>query len=79
MPAKDHAGVLGQVAQILSSQSISIEALIQKEPAAGSTEVPVVILTNRTDEGAMQRAIEQIESFEGIVDKISMIRVESAN
>ncbi len=76
--AKDHAGVLSKVTQILSSYDISVEALIQKEATPHTEEVPVVIITNRTNEQAMLDAIEQIEQFEGTVGAVAMIRVENA-
>ena len=77
MSALDKPGVLSRVAQILSDDGISIEALIQKEPADGANLVPVIILTNRTIEGKLSAAVSRIEGLEGIVGDVTRIRVES--
>lgn len=77
MSAIDKPGVLSQVAQILSAAGISIEALIQKEPADGDSLVPLIILTSRTKEGTLSAAVAEIEILETIVGDITRIRVES--
>ena len=65
------------MAQILRDDGISIEALIQKEPADGANLVPMIILTNRTIEGKLSAAVSRIEGLEGIVGDVTRIRVES--
>ena len=77
MAAVDKPGVLSKVAQILSDGGISIEALIQKEPADGANLVPMIILTNRTIEAKLSAAVSQIEGLESIVGEVTRIRVES--
>jgi homoserine dehydrogenase len=77
MAAVDKPGVLSKVAQILSDGGISIEALIQKEPADGANLVPMIILTNRTVEAKLSAAVTQIEGLESIVGEVTRIRVES--
>ncbi|WP_232787469.1 homoserine dehydrogenase [Spongiibacter nanhainus] len=77
MSAVDRPGVLSKVAQILSDDGISIEALIQKEPAEGQNLVPMIILTNRTVEGKLSAAVSRIEGLESIVGEVTRIRVES--
>lgn len=76
MSALDRPGVLSQVTQILSDAGISIEALIQKQPWQGESEVPVILLTNKVIERDMNRAIEQIEQLDTISGRLIKIRVE---
>ena len=75
--AHDKPGVLSRIAQILSDLGISIEALIQKEPAADQDHVPVIILTNRTQERLIASAIAQIEALDSIEGEVVRIRSES--
>lgn len=77
MSAVDRPGVLSKVAQILSDDGISIEALIQKEPAEDQNLVPMIILTNRTVESKLSAAVGRIEGLESIVGEVIRIRVES--
>ena len=77
MTAEDKPGVLSDVASICSRAGVSIEALIQKEPAEGQTRVPVMILTNRTREGELNRVVREIEALDSIEGNITRIRVEA--
>ncbi|BAZ94414.1 homoserine dehydrogenase [Thiohalobacter thiocyanaticus] len=74
--AQDKPGVLSDVTRILAQRAISIEAILQKEPVEGATRVPVIILTHRVTEGAMNEAIAAIEALEHIEDKVTRIRLE---
>ncbi len=77
MSAVDKPGVLSRIAQILSDAGISIEALIQKQPWQGESEVPVILLTNKVQERHMNHAIDQIEALDDISGPLIRIRVES--
>ncbi|MEP5763083.1 MAG: homoserine dehydrogenase [Halieaceae bacterium] len=77
MTAEDKPGVLSNVASICSDAGVSIEALIQKEPADGEVRVPVIILTNRTREAELIKVASQIEALPGIAGAITRIRVEA--
>jgi homoserine dehydrogenase len=81
IPAEDQPGVLAQVAQILSRHAISIEAVIQREQAIRSLGdkrwVPVVILTHRVSERAMNKALAEIQQLSEVVDRITRIRVDA--
>ena len=79
MQAVDRPGVLADVTRILASQDISIEAILQKEPAPGASDVPVIILTHRLLEGRMNAAIAQIEALGTIKGKVTRIRLEHLN
>ena len=77
MEAEDKPGVMSEVTSIFSAQGISIEALIQKAPAAGESRVPVVVLTNTAAQGRLETAVAAIEALDSSNGKISCIRVES--
>lgn len=74
--AQDKPGVMSQVAKICSDQGISIEALIQHEPAEGEALVPVVILTSRAKEVRLREAVTQIEALDTVEGEVVRIRVE---
>lgn len=77
LEADDRPGALSEVTAILGAAGISIEAIRQKEPAAGARRVPVIILTQRVVEREMNRAIKQIEALDAIAGEVCRIRVES--
>ena len=79
MQAQDKAGVLANVASILSNKGINIEAIIQKEPAEGETLVPVIMLTHKVQEKIMNQAIAEIEASGDINGEVTRIRVEHLN
>jgi homoserine dehydrogenase len=79
MQAQDKAGVLANVASILSNKGISIEAIIQKEPAEGESLVPVIMLTQKVQEKIMNLALSEIESSGDIEGSVTKIRVEHLN
>src|SRR3990172_6743457 len=55
--AVNRPGVLADVTRILGDLSISIEAILQKEPAEGDDAVPIIILTHPVVERSMNSAI----------------------
>ena len=77
MQAVDRPGVLSAVTAILGDLDISIEAIIQKEPEAGASHVPVIMLTQRVPERSMNSAIGQIEALDTIAGNVHRIRVET--
>jgi homoserine dehydrogenase len=77
MRAADRPGVLADVCRILAEQGISIEAVVQKEPAADASEVTIIMLTHRIVERHMNEAIRRIEALETISGKVKRIRVEA--
>jgi len=76
MTAVDKPGVVAAVAGILSEAGISIEAMQQKQPPEGETEVPLVMLTHRVRERQMNEAIAKIEALDVIRPSVTRIRVE---
>ncbi|MFQ5757290.1 MAG: homoserine dehydrogenase [Acidiferrobacterales bacterium] len=76
MNALDRPGVLAEVAQLLANFNISIEAVIQKEPAEGEDRVPLIMLTHRVAEKNMNSALEKIEALDSIGGKVMRLRLE---
>jgi homoserine dehydrogenase len=76
MLAVDRPGVLADVTRILGDLGISIEAIIQKEPAEDATDVPVIMLTRQVREKHMNQAIARIEALDALHGPVTRIRVE---
>jgi homoserine dehydrogenase len=76
MLAQDRPGVLAEVAHELAAQAISIEAVVQKEPAPGVVQVPLIMLTHRVKEGRLMQALRRIERLGSIGGTVTRIRVE---
>ena len=77
MSASDQPGVLADVTRILADHTISIEAILQKEPPEGETQLPVIMLTHRVSENELDQAIQKIEALPTITGKVRRIRLES--
>ena len=77
MHAIDRPGVLADITRILGDAGISIEAILQKEPAAEASHVPVIFLTQRIKEKNINQAIALIEKLDSISGKVMLIRMES--
>ncbi len=75
--AEDKSGVLADVTRILADHDISIEAISQKEPAKGETSVPIIMLTQVTQEQRMNAAIAKIEALTTVSGKVNRIRLET--
>ncbi len=75
--AEDKSGVLADVTRILADHDISIEAITQKEPAKGETSVPIIMLTQITQEQRMNAAIAKIEALSTVSGKVNRIRLET--
>jgi len=74
---QDRPGVLADVTQIFADHTISIEAIIQKEPQANISSVPIIILTHEVTEQNMNLAVTEVEKLEAVTDKIMRIRLET--
>ncbi|MEO8419222.1 MAG: homoserine dehydrogenase [Methylophilaceae bacterium] len=74
--AMDKPGVLADVTKILGDRNISIDAMMQKEPADNETEADIIILTHITVEKNADEAIAAIEALPAIAGKVTRIRME---
>jgi homoserine dehydrogenase len=73
----DHPGVLGRIASALGGEGVSIEQMVQEGRAADDNDaVQVCILTHQTKEGAVRRAIANIDKQSILKGKARLIRIE---
>ena len=72
----DKLGVMADITRILADGAISIDAMLQKEPAEGETQTDIIILTHQTQEKHVDRAIAAIEALSTVVAKVTRIRLE---
>jgi homoserine dehydrogenase len=76
LQAQDRPGVLADVTRILADRAISIEAILQKEPMPGASDVPIILLTHRVREQRMNEAIAAIEALDSLRAPVTRIRLE---
>mgnify|MGYP005835622759 CR=1 FL=1 len=74
LSAKDEPGVLAQVTAALGRHQISVSAISQRECEEGQS-VPVVITTHLAREGAMQKALGEINAFAAITQPTVLLRI----
>ncbi len=74
--ALDKPGVLADITRILADSDISIDAMLQREPAEGEAQTDVVILTHVAREKAVNAAIARIEALEAVVGSVTRLRME---
>ena len=73
----DRPGVMSDVTQVLAGRGISIESLVQKAPAPGQIEVPIVLLTHMASESVITDAIDEITAFDEVSADFALLRVEA--
>ena len=69
MRVEDKPGVLGTVATILGRHDISILSVLQHQPpedTASPEGVPLVIMTHRAQEGAVRKALAEIDALDAV-------------
>jgi homoserine dehydrogenase len=76
MRVADRPGVLADVTRILADSGISIDAMLQKEPAEGEKQTDIIMLTHQTQEKNVEAAIAKIEVLSTVVGKVTKIRLE---
>jgi len=74
--AFDRPGVLADITRILADSNISIDAMVQKEPAEGEVQVNIILLTHITVEKNINAAIAKIEALDTVAGKVMRIRLE---
>ena len=76
---EDRPGVLADITRILADQSISIDAMLQKEPPEGEQQATIIILTHITREKQIDAAIARIEALSSTVGIVTRLRLEELN
>ncbi len=77
LQAQDKPGVMADIARIMGENNISIEAILQKEPAANEATATIIMLTQRIQESQMNQAIASIEGLSSVSGEVTRIRVEN--
>lgn len=73
---QDRPGVLADITRILADRSISIDAMVQKEPSEGEEQTDIIMLTHLTIERNVNAAIASIEALPVVAGKVTRIRLE---
>jgi homoserine dehydrogenase len=76
MQVADKPGVLADITRILADASISIDAMVQREPQEGEEQVDIIMLTHQTKEKQVNAAIAKIEKLPVVTGKVTRIRLE---
>ncbi|MHB1400853.1 MAG: homoserine dehydrogenase [Thiobacillus sp.] len=76
LSAFDRPGVLADITRILADGNISIDAMVQKEPAEGEEQVTIILLTHITMEKNINAAIARIEALDTVAGQVMRIRLE---
>jgi homoserine dehydrogenase len=76
MRVTDKPGVLADITRLLARSRISIEAMVQREPAEGESRVDIVMLTHRALEKNVDQATARIERLPAVLGRIVRLRRE---
>jgi homoserine dehydrogenase len=69
--------VLADLTRILADATISIDAMLQKEPAEGETRTDIIFLTHQTQEKNVTAAIAKMEGLPTVCGSVTKIRLEN--
>jgi homoserine dehydrogenase len=75
----DEPGVLADITRILADARISIDAVLQREPADGEQHTDIILLTHVTVEKHCDQAIARIEALPTVLSRVTRIRLEDLN
>ena len=76
MRVLDQPGVLADITRIMADQTISIDAMLQKEPGEGEDQTDIILLTHITQEKNVNVAIARIEALATVTGKVVRLRLE---
>ncbi|MCA9100787.1 MAG: homoserine dehydrogenase [Planctomycetales bacterium] len=76
---QDHPGVMSEITGALGRNGVSIASIIQHESGRlGRDEVPLVLMTHQTTEGAAARAVREIDRLASVSAPSVRMRVHDA-
>lgn len=73
--AKDEPGVMAAITTILGNRGISISAISQHESLDAGASIPIVITTHQANEGAMQKALGEIDRLPTVTGATVRLRI----
>ena len=76
LSVQDEVGVLAKISSIFAKQGISIVEIAQKSGVDENERVPLIIITHKTTENAVKKAVQKINETEYATAE-AVIRVES--
>ena len=76
LSVEDRTGVLAKICDIFAKNGVSIVAVAQKGAKESEKHIPVVIITHKTNEKAIKKAVDKINALEKS-SVCAVIRVES--
>src|SRR5450830_1026692 len=68
---------LVDITRLLADGEISIDAMMQKEPAEGETQADIIMLTHQTQEKKVLAAIACMEGLPTVLGSVTKIRLEN--
>jgi homoserine dehydrogenase len=74
--AKDQPGVLSLITGALGDEGVGIAQVVQRGDDVGAGTVPIIVLTHRTNEASLRRAISKIEALAEVTEAARLIRIE---
>ncbi len=77
---KDQPGTLAKVAAVLGAHGIGIDSVMQQEAPADAEYVPVIFVTGKAAERALDDALTQIQALDGVIDRAPVrYRIEDSD
>jgi homoserine dehydrogenase len=73
----DVTGVLADITRILADNSISIDAMLQREAGDGENQTDLIMLTHETKEKNILTAITKVEALKTVEGSVTKIRLEN--
>jgi homoserine dehydrogenase len=73
---KDRPGVLGTITTELGRAGVSVEQMVQEGRGTDEQGVPVLLITHRSPEGAIHRALEAIAQADFMTRPPRLLRIE---